>query len=69
MDVSLGVEEDVIGLDISVNDVLAMDVAEGATQFSYPEPDGFLGKGLSGDVESQIATAHEIDDEIPGRCR
>lgn len=62
----LGVEQDIVRLDVSVNDVLGMDIAEGAAQFSNPETDSLLGKRLSGDVESQVAAAHQIDDEIPG---
>lgn len=46
MDMSLGVEEDVVWLDVSVDDVLAVDVAQGTTQLGYPEADSLFGKGL-----------------------
>lgn len=49
---SLGVEKDIVRLDISVDDILAVDIAQGTAQFGYPEPDGFFSKGLSGDVKS-----------------
>lgn len=62
---SLGVEKDIVGLDVSVYDVLAVDIAQSTAQFSYPESDSFFGEGLSGNVKPQIATAHEIDHEVP----
>lgn len=65
MDMSLSVEKDIVWLDISVDDILAVNIAQGTAQFGYPEPDGFFGEGLSGDVKSQVATAHEIDHEVP----
>lgn len=65
MDMPLGVEKDIVRLDVSMDDILAVDIAQGTAQFGYPESDGFFGEGLSGDVKSQVATAHEIDHEIP----
>lgn len=62
---SLSIEKDIVWLDISVDDILAVNIAQGTAQFGYPEPDGFFGEGLSGDVKSQVATAHEIDHEVP----
>lgn len=61
----LRVEKDVIWLNVSVDDVLGMDIAEGAAQLGDPETDSLFGKSLSGDVESQIAAAHQIDDKVP----
>lgn len=65
MDMSLGVEKDIVWLDVSVDDILTVDIAQGTAQFGYPESDGFFGEGLSGDVKSQVATAHEINHEVP----
>lgn len=52
MDMSLSIEKDIVWLDISVDDILAVNIAQGTAQFGYPEPDGFFGEGLSGDVKS-----------------
>ena len=63
--VAVGVKQHVVGLDVSMDNVLAVDVSNGAAQLGHPEPHGFLGEGLARDVKSQIASCHEIDDDIP----
>lgn len=65
MHVSIGVKEDIVRLDISVDNVLGVDIFESASKLGYPKPNGVFGKGLSGNVKSQITTAHQIDHEIP----
>lgn len=66
MHVAICVEKDVVGLDVAVNNVLAVDVAEGTAQLCNPESNGLFCEGLSGDVESKVAAAHEVDHEVPG---
>lgn len=46
MDMAIGVQEDVIRLDISVDDVLGVNIPQGTAQLGDPEPDGLLGEGL-----------------------
>ncbi len=65
MDVAVSVQKDVVGLDIPVNYSLSMDVSQSTTQLGNPESHGLLGEGLPGDVESQVATAHQVDHEVP----
>jgi hypothetical protein len=65
MNVAIGIQEDVIGLDISVDNVLLVNIPQRTAQFGNPEPNSLFSEGLSGDVESQITAAHQIDYEIP----
>lgn len=58
MNVTLRVEQDVVGLEVTVDDPLGMDVPQGTTQLRDPEAHGFLGEAFPGDVESQITTIH-----------
>jgi len=64
MDMSIGIQEDIVGLDISVDDILGMHVSQGTSQFSNPESDRLFGECLSRDVESQITARHQIDYKI-----
>lgn len=65
MNMSIGIQENVVGLDVSVDDILGVHVSQGASQFSNPESDRLFGKCLSRDVESQITARHQIDYKIP----
>ena len=65
VDVAVSVEKDVVGLDISVDYVPAVDIPQGATQLCDPEPDRLLSKGISGDVEPQITACHQVDHKVP----
>lgn len=69
MDMSIGIQEDIVGLDISVDDILGMHVSQGTSQFGNPESDRLFGKCLSRDVESQITARHQIDYKIPIAAR
>lgn len=64
MDMAIRVEQHVVGLDVTVDDVLLVDVAKSAAQLRDPEANGLLGKGLSRDVEAQVSTRHKIDDNV-----
>lgn len=65
MDVTIGIEEHVIWFDIAVYDALSVNVSEGAAELGDPKPHCVLGKGLSGNVKSQIAAAHQINHQVP----
>lgn len=47
MDVSFGIQQHIIWLDISVHNALLMYVADCAAELGYPKANGFFGKGLS----------------------
>jgi hypothetical protein len=64
MNVAVRVEQDVVGLDVSVDDALLVDVSHGASELGHPEAHRLLGKCFSRDVESQIAAIHEVDDNV-----
>lgn len=66
MYVAVRVQENIVGFDITVDDALTMYVPQSAPQLSDPEPDGVFRKGLPGDVESKVATAHKINNKVPG---
>lgn len=56
--VSLGIQQDVIRLDVAVHNALPVDVAQSTAELRDPEADGVLGEGLARDVEAQIAAIH-----------
>lgn len=58
VNVTIGIQENVVGFDISVDDVLLVNIPQSTAQLCNPESDSLFGEGLSGDVESQIAAAH-----------
>jgi hypothetical protein len=64
VDVAIGIEKDVVRLDISVNNVLTVDISQGTPQLCDPEFNRLLREGLSGDVESQIAAGHEVEYKV-----
>jgi len=58
MDVAVGVEEDIVGFYVAVDDILVVDVLQGAAELGYPEANGVLGKSLAGNVKAQVAAGH-----------
>lgn len=52
MDMSISIQKHIVGLDVSVDNVLPMDVAQGAAELSDPKPYRSFGKCLSRDVEA-----------------
>lgn len=66
---TIGVEEHVVRLDVSVDDALTMDVSQGTAQLGNPEANSLFSKCFSRDMESQIATTHQVDDEVPKSSR
>lgn len=64
MDVSFGIQENVIRLDIAMNDTLRVNIPQGATHLSNPELDGLLRKTFSRDMESQVTAVHQINHDI-----
>lgn len=65
MDVAIGVEQYVIGLDVAMNDVLAVYVSQSASKLGNPESNSLFGEGLSRNVEPQVSTSHQIDHKVP----
>ena len=61
MYMSIGIEEHVIWLHVSVDNTLSVYVPQGTTQLGDPESDSFFGECLSRDMEEEIAATHEID--------
>jgi hypothetical protein len=64
MHVAIGIEKDVVRLDISVNNVLTVDISQGTPQLGDPELNRLLGEGLSGNVESQVTAGHEVEYKV-----
>lgn len=64
VDMALRVQQHVVGLDIPMHDALLVDVADCAAELGDPEAHCLLGKGLSRNVEAQVAAVHEIDDNV-----
>jgi hypothetical protein len=67
VNVAVGVQEYVVGFNIAVDNVVAMNISQSTAQLCYPKADCILCKGFSRNVEAQVASAHEIDDEVPAR--
>lgn len=66
MDMAVRIEQYVVRLDVPVHNALLVDVAHGASKLGHPETHCLLCECLSRDVESQVATVHEVDDNVPG---
>lgn len=64
MDVAIGIEQHVIGLDIPVYNALCVDVSDSAAKLCYPEAYGILCESFPGDVETEVAAVHEINDNV-----
>jgi hypothetical protein len=64
MNMALGIQENIVGLHISMDDSLAMYISKGAAQFGHPEPDRLFGEGFSRNVKAKIATIHKIHHQI-----
>lgn len=64
MDVAVSIQEHVIWLHVTVNDALAVDIAQGASQLGDPEPHGLLCECFAGNMKSQVAAAHQVDNEV-----
>lgn len=58
MNVAIGVEKDVVRLDIAVDDVLTVNVTQGTAELCNPETDCFFCESLPGNMESQVTAAH-----------
>jgi hypothetical protein len=66
MDVSLGIQQHIIGLEITMDDTLRMDIFQGTPQLSYPEPHCLLRETFARDMKPKIAAIHEIDHNVAG---
>jgi hypothetical protein len=55
---AIRIKEYVVGLDVSVDDILTMDISQCTAEFCNPETYGLFGEGLSRNVKSQIAASH-----------
>ena len=61
---AIGVEENIVGLDVTVYNVLTVDVAQCASHFGNPEPYRLFGERLPRDVKAQVAASHEVHNNI-----
>lgn len=64
MDMAVRVEQDVVGFDVAVYNVLLVDITKGTTQLRDPEADGIFAEGFARYVEAQVAARHEVDDNV-----
>ena len=64
MDMAIRVEENIVRLDVAMDNALLVNVADGAAELGYPEAHRLFGEGLSRDVETQVATVHQVDDDV-----
>jgi len=67
VDVTVSVQEYVVGFYIAVDDVVAVNISQSTGQLCYPKANCILCKGLSRNVKTQIASAHEVDDKVPDK--
>jgi len=58
------IQQHIIGLDITMDDALGVDVFQGTAEFRGPESHCVLGETFAGNVESKIATIHEVDNDV-----
>ncbi len=65
MNVTISVKEHIVGFYVAMDNVVAMNITQSTSKLRYPEADRIFGKRLSRNVKSQIAAAHEIDNEVP----
>ena len=65
VDMTVCVEENVVGLDIAVDDALAVNIPQRAAELGNPEANILLCESLSRNVKSEIAAAHEINHKVP----
>jgi hypothetical protein len=52
VDVALGIQQDVIWLDVPMDDPLLVDVPQGTSQLCNPEPNRIFRKALPRDMKS-----------------
>jgi hypothetical protein len=64
MDVTLRIEKNIVGFEITMNDALRVDISQCAAEFCHPKPYSFFGKAFSRDVETQITAIHKIDNDV-----
>ena len=58
MDMTFGIQQNIVRLNISVYDPLLVYVSQRTSQLRNPESNRFFREGLSRDVESKVATVH-----------
>lgn len=61
---SLRIQKYIIGLEITMDDTLRVDVPQGTSQLCHPKPYSFLGETLSRNVKPKIAAIHQIHDNV-----
>lgn len=64
MDVSLRIEKNIVGFEITMNDALRVNISQCTAKFRHPKPYGFFGEAFSRDMETQITAIHKIDNEV-----
>jgi len=64
MDMSFGIQQHVIGLEIAMNDTLRVDILQSTAKLGHPEPYSFLCETLARDMKPKITAIHEIDHKV-----
>ena len=52
MDMAIRIKKDIVGLDISMDDILAVHISQSTSELCNPESNSLFGKGLSRNMES-----------------
>jgi len=64
MYMALHIEEDVVWLDVSMHDALAVYISQSTSQLRHPKSYCIFRKGLPMDMESKISAGHQVHDEV-----
>lgn len=67
MDVTLGVEENIIRFHIAMDDALGMYIFQSTAQLSKPKPNRVLREAFPRNMESEIAPIHKIHHNVTSR--
>ena len=61
---SLGIQQDIVRLDVTMDNSLRVDISQSTTQLSYPEAHCLLCETFPRDVEPQVTTIHQIHHNV-----
>lgn len=61
---SLRIQQYIVGLEITMDNTLRMDIPQGTSQLCHPKPDSFLGETLPRNMKPKIAAIHQIHHNV-----